>query len=214
MAESTSAIGSTNKSTSELVTPFLRYLPDFGVIEKNIIDLKKARSFHAEGKQFTLLFGPKDDPEYYITLNHSIEPGIEPGFSVNFMKNGVDTCSFYFKLAQDSPSPDKNTFLHEFNSDWRDEQGRTANIHVHRALGVGDLPEIEFYREVWYNISVPVEDFYFGPFPGFDELVDGSFVSQLPKITMPPEHLLVEHIPIHKRTAKTPKRRPIGRFPW
>ena len=82
----------------------------------------------------------------------------------------------------------------------------------------GDLPTLTF-DEIGsggesHAISVPVDDFFLGPFPDFDELASGRFLARLPKITVPPRELWTDYIPQSGRTPKTPKRTPIGHFPW
>ena len=193
---------------------FYGFDPENKVDQGRMLSMEKARTRHQKGESFALLFGDPKNPEYYITLHHSIEAHIDPGLTVVFVEAGVETRAFFLRQFKRPPDPQNNTFIHEYLSDFRDGQGRRGVFHIHRALGTGDLPELEFNREVWHSVSVPWQDFFVGPFPSFDDLIDGSFVERLPKITMPPEQLLVDHIHQRDRTAKTPKRDPIGRFPW
>ena len=207
-------------STMLKVQPLTNYSTFYGFDPENKVDqgktlsMDEARARHQKGESFALLFGDHEDPDYYITLHHSIEAHIDPGLTVVFVEAGVETRVFTLLQIQKPSDPKNDTLIHQYVSDFSDDQGRRGVFHIHRALGTGDLPELEFNREVWHSVSVPWQDFCVGPFPGFDELVDGSFVASLPKITMPPEHLLVDHIHQRDRTAKTPKRAPIGRFPW
>jgi len=104
--------------------------------------------------------------------------------------------------------------LVQYRSDLYDAEGRGVQLDVHRGYRAKDLPVLHFNREIWHAVSVPWQDFYLGPPPSFNELKDGYFVARLPKITMPSDELLVEHIHRKNLTAKTPKRAHIGHFPW
>jgi len=210
-----SSVTVSKSPTSQPVMFLKRYSTHFGVRPNNIITEKKARAHHAKGETFAVIVGdPEGDDYHYVELYHSIDPFIDPGMSVYFVQNGVEVRKFHLKQVEDPPEPGNDTFIYEHVADFRDAEGRRGHFHLYRAFGVGDLPQLEFNREVWYDVSVPWQDFFVGPFPSFDELIDGSLVARLPKITMPPEHLLVEYMPHKDRTEATPKRVPKGRFPW
>ena len=196
------------------ITFLKRYFPRFGVLENNIITPEKAKQKFLKGETYSLLFGDPTDPAYYITGSPSATGDANPGCSVNFLQDGKGADSYYLQKVPQAEEAGIGLFIWEYKSNIFDEAGRRAMFYPYRGLGDGDLPELEFNREIYYNISVPWQDFGVGPFPSFEELLDGTLVSRLPKITLPPKELLVENIPMNKQHASTPKRAPIGRFPW
>lgn len=136
---------------------------------------------------------------------------------VDFFRDLERTCT-YFVNANPAMTGQAGLLLTEYHSLAGNDGLRFYSLFVSDVYVNGDLPTLTF-DEIGsggesHAISVPIDDFFLGPFPDFDELASGRFLARLPKITVPPRELWTDYIPQSVRTPKTPKRTPIGHFPW
>lgn len=187
------------------LTVLERYQPRFGVRPNNIISLEKAEGRYGKNQSFVLLFGDEAAPDYYIETHGTGRFGM----NICFL-DGKDVAKRYV-LACDAPGVTDQILIAEYLSPERNDAGWRANFFITGAIK-GDLPSVNFNREIWYSISVPWQDFLL-PVPSFDAILDGSFVGGLPHIPMPPESLLVDYVDARDLTPET-VRTPVGRFPW
>lgn len=193
------------------ITYLKKYFPRFGVRPNNVLTSEQARTLHNNGKYYALLFGNPENPEYYIEIFKGSANEYRRIDVVFLNQNETDHSYHCYTSVQGVYD---GLLIGQYRSNERDAEGRVAQFFIADVFVDGDLPTFHFDRQVWHAVSVPWQDFLVGPFPAFDALIDGSFVASLPTITIPPDALLVEHIPQRDRTPHTQKREPIGRFPW
>ena len=205
---------------STRVQPLKSYSTHYGFDPTNSVDqgkvltLDQARKLYDDGLNATLLFGDPTNPNYCI---HIYKGDFESRrrIDIEFYENLESQRVYFVEYGpEEFDDPRNEMLLVQYRSDLYDAEGNRGTLFVADVFVDGDLPTLQFNRKIWHAVSVPWQDFYLGPPPSFDELLDGSFVARLPKITMPPQELLVEHIHQRDRSAKTPKRTPIGHFPW
>lgn len=207
-------------SVTETVTAVKGYDPSFGfnhdkfVEWKKLYSLEQARAVFEKGEKFSLLFGDPENPDYYMDVFKG-DYQTTRRIDVVFLENLKATRTYFVEFDPvQFGDPRNEMLLVQYWSDIYDDDGRRGTLFVADFVADGDLPSLQFGREVWHAVSVPWQDFYIGPPPSFDALIDGSFVARLPKITMPPADLLEPHRPSRDRKPSDPKRTPKGRFPW
>lgn len=200
-----------------LLTCLLRYTPKFGVREANLITLDAARKRHDTGEKYALLIGVPEDPDIQIEV-FKTAPNGDRRIDVAFYRD-LERTKLYICVRKPSKIGRDDLFLAEYKSAAGTDGPRYYDLFVTDVFVDGDLPTLIF--DTWipakgeaHAVSVPYQDFFLGPFPTFDELIDGRFLARLPEITLPPKELWDSYIPQIERTPKTPKRPPRGRFPW
>lgn len=194
----------------------IRYSLRFGLQPVNVLTEAKARALHLRGEQYVILFGDPENPALSFTVSEERRPGTRM-IKVDFFRDLERTCT-YFVNANPAMTGQAGLLLTEYHSLAGNDGLRFYSLFVSDVYVNGDLPTLTF-DEIGsggesHAISVPIDDFFLGPFPDFDELASGRFLARLPKITVPPRELWTDYVPQSVRTPKTPKRTPIGHFPW
>ena len=207
------------------VTPTRGYSPHFGfnrddfVRWKKLLTLDQARQQYDSGQKFSLIFGDPVNPDYFMDIyqgNYETKRRID----IQFLSDMKWQKSYIVEYDPVGFGDSRNEMLLvQYTSDIFDDQGRRAFFFVADVFHGSDLPRIEYIKdsivgENRRSISVPWQDFYIGAPPSFDQLIDGSFVARLPKITLPPEELLEPFLPRDAYKKIGHKRTPRGRFPW
>lgn len=190
-----------------------RYDPYFGVRPNNILEESQARALFDGGEKFSLLFGDPENPDHYMDIFKGIYDGYRR-IDVRFLSELEVVNSYIVESNSPRFNHTKNEMLFSQGATNFGEGGKScAFLRINDVISNGDLPSISMApNRHTQAISVPWQDFYMGPPPSFDELIDGSFAARLPVITMPPEALLEPYRHPKDRKPSDPKRAPRGRF--
>ena len=194
----------------------IRYSLRFGLQPVNVLTEARARALHLRGEEYSIIIGNPDDPSCHLTIS-KLRPIDYRLVKAEFFHDRQSTC-VYFMDVHPEKTKRNDLLLRDYRSYPGNDGPRFYQLFVADVYVDGDLPTLTF-DEIGsggesHAISVPVDDFFLGPFPDFDELASGRFLARLPKITVPPRELWTDYIPQSVRTPKTPKRTPIGHFPW
>lgn len=193
--------------------PTFGYDPNDPIDRSNVCTLDQARSMYDRGEYFCLLFGDPINPEYYIEIFEG-DFQTRRRIDIDFLSDLKSKRRYFTEFSPKEFDGAEDMLIVQYHSDFRNSVGHRGDILVADVFVTGDLPTIEYDMKEFHAISVRWQDFFIGPPPSFDELIDGTFVARLPKITRPPHELLDTYIPQAERKPKAPKRVPRGRFPW
>ncbi len=190
--------------------------PEHHVDKKKMLTLDQARAMHAGGAYYAILFGPPEDPVYYIEVFEGDER-VYRRIDVYLIPGNVKKIEYTMAVDTRPGKSGPDLFLREYRDfDCPDAPNGWYHIFFADAFVDGDFPTLilDGKRMLDRALSVPLDNLWLGPFPTFDELLDGAFVARLPVVTYPPEEVRTDYIPQILRTSTTPKRAPTGRFPW
>jgi hypothetical protein len=204
------------------VTAVRSFSPHFGFNRADferwdkVFTFDRARQMHETGEKYSLLVGLPENPDLQIEVFKAAPNGYRR-IDVHYYRDLVRTRLYI--LAQREQHGSDDLLLVEYKSHPGTDGDRFYYLFVADAFVDGDLPTFGFdeigVRGEYHAISVPWQDFFLGPFPSFDELIDGRFLARLPPITIPPRELWETYVPQIERTPTSPpKRTPRGRFPW
>jgi hypothetical protein len=210
-------------TTADLtITPVTGFSLHYGydrndrISQKQTLTFDRARQMHETGEKYSLLLGVPENPDLQIEVFKAAPNGYRR-IDVHYYRDRVETKLYI--LTKDEKHGSDGLLLVVYESNPGTDGDRFYRLFVADAFVDGDLPTFGFDgRGIGgdnHAISVPWQDFFLGPFPSFDELIDGRFLARLPPITIPPRELWETYVPQIERTPTSPpKRTPRGRFPW